>query len=138
MGSSLPGPAGETVVPAGQDPVHDRKTAHRRDRLPGARDLGGVLQRAARHADYAWDDDWVEITDSDGRRLAFQQALDLRAPHWPDPERPQQFHLDVMVDEIEDAEKRVLELGAVRLPGEGDDFRVYADPVGHPFCLVWE
>ena len=83
------------------------------------------------------DDDWVEITDTDGRRLAFQQALDLRVPHWPDPERPQQYHLDVMVDDVEEAEKRVLELGAARLPGEGDDFRVYADPVGHPFCLVW-
>jgi hypothetical protein len=31
----------------------------------------------------------------------------------------------------------VLTLGARRLPGEGDDFRVYADPAGHPFCLVW-
>ncbi|MEH1016548.1 VOC family protein [Micromonospora sp. CPCC 206060] len=36
------------------------------------------------------------------------------------------------------AEQRVLALGARRLPGAGDDFRVYADPVGHPFCLVWE
>ena len=26
----------------------------------------------------------------------------------------------------------------VKLPGEGGDFRVYADPVGHPFCLVWD
>jgi hypothetical protein len=30
-----------------------------------------------------------------------------------------------------------LQLGAVRLGGEGEDFRVYADPAGHPFCLVW-
>ena len=35
------------------------------------------------------------------------------------------------------AEPRVLALGATRLPGGGDDFRVYADPAGHPFCLVW-
>jgi hypothetical protein len=28
-------------------------------------------------------------------------------------------------------------LGATRLDGEGDDFRVFADPAGHPFCLVW-
>ena len=32
----------------------------------------------------------------------------------------------------------MLELGARRLPGGGGDFRVYADPVGHPFCLVWD
>ena len=37
-----------------------------------------------------------------------------------------------------DAEPKVLALGARRLPGEGGDFRVYADPVGHPFCLVWD
>ena len=36
------------------------------------------------------------------------------------------------------ASTAVLELGAKRLPGGGGDFRVYADPVGHPFCLVWD
>jgi hypothetical protein len=31
-----------------------------------------------------------------------------------------------------------LQLGARLLQKENDDtFRVYADPVGHPFCLVW-
>jgi catechol 2,3-dioxygenase-like lactoylglutathione lyase family enzyme len=81
--------------------------------------------------------EWVVIGD-DTTRVAFQQAPDLREPRWPDPERPQQFHVDVMVDDVDAAEERVLALGARRLPGEGDDFRVYADPAGHPFCLVWE
>jgi len=27
-------------------------------------------------------------------------------------------------------------MGAGRLPGGGDNFGVFADPVGHPFCLV--
>ncbi|HEX8627523.1 MAG TPA: VOC family protein [Catenuloplanes sp.] len=83
--------------------------------------------------------DWVVIgADSDAPGIAFQQAPDLREPHWPDPERPQQFHLDVLVDDIEAAEAKVLAIGASRLPGKGDDFRVYADPAGHPFCLVWD
>jgi hypothetical protein len=43
-----------------------------------------------------------------------------------------------MVDDVEEAEPKALALGAKRLPGEGDDFRVYADPAGHPFCLVWD
>jgi Glyoxalase-like domain len=30
----------------------------------------------------------------------------------------------------------VLALGARPLPGGGETFRVYADPAGHPFCLV--
>jgi catechol 2,3-dioxygenase-like lactoylglutathione lyase family enzyme len=85
------------------------------------------------------EDDWVKIrTDSDAPAIAFQLAPDLREPRWPDPERPQQFHLDVEVDDIEAAEQRVLAIGATRLPGEGKDFRVYADPAGHPFCLVWD
>lgn len=85
------------------------------------------------------DDEWVVLGGGAGQpRLAFQAAPGLRAPDWPDPQRPQQFHLDVLVDDVDAAEKRVLALGARRLPGEGDDFRVYADPAGHPFCLVWQ
>ncbi len=81
--------------------------------------------------------DWVTIrTDSDAPGVAFQQVADFRPPQWPDPARPQQFHFDVRVDDIDAAEQRVLAAGATRLPGEGDDFRVFADPAGHPFCLV--
>jgi catechol 2,3-dioxygenase-like lactoylglutathione lyase family enzyme len=84
------------------------------------------------------DDDWVTIrTDSDAPAIAFQRAPELQEPRWPDPGRPQQFHLDVEVEDVEKAEQRVLALGATRLEGGGEDFRVYADPAGHPFCLVW-
>ncbi|MCU1616983.1 MAG: Glyoxalase/bleomycin resistance protein/dioxygenase, partial [Frankiales bacterium] len=38
-------------------------------------------------------DRWVVATGA-GHRLAFQQAPDLIPPDWPDPERPQQFHLN--------------------------------------------
>ncbi|TNH25456.1 VOC family protein [Micromonospora orduensis] len=86
------------------------------------------------------DDEWVVLGGPPGHqpRLAFQRALNLRPPAWPDPERPQQFHIDVTVDDIEAAEKAALALGARRLPGEGEGWRVYADPVGHPFCLCWD
>jgi hypothetical protein len=83
------------------------------------------------------DGDWVTVDDGRGGKLCFQQAPDLQSPRWPDPDHPQQFHLDIQVDDVEVAEPQVLALGATRLPGEGDDFRVYADPVGHPFCLIW-
>jgi catechol 2,3-dioxygenase-like lactoylglutathione lyase family enzyme len=83
-------------------------------------------------------DGWVVIRDpADRHRIAFQRVTDLREPHWPDPDRPQQFHIDVMVDDIEVAEAATLKLGATRLPHDGPDYRVYADPVGHPFCLCW-
>jgi hypothetical protein len=49
--------------------------------------------------------EWVVIGD-DTTRVAFQQAPDLREPRWPDPERPQQFHIDVMVDDVDAARRR--------------------------------
>ncbi|MGA3525046.1 VOC family protein [Melissospora conviva] len=82
--------------------------------------------------------DWVTIGSPGQPRVSFQQAPDLLPPQWPDPQRPQQMHLDVTVDDIEAAEEQALALGARRLPGEGENWRVYADPVGHPFCLVWD
>jgi hypothetical protein len=83
------------------------------------------------------DGDWVVIGDAPDRPgVAFQRAADLRAPRWPDPEHPQQMHVDVRVDDLGEAESKVLALGASRLDGGGKQFRVYADPVGHPFCLV--
>jgi catechol 2,3-dioxygenase-like lactoylglutathione lyase family enzyme len=84
------------------------------------------------------DDGWFTVGGEDGQpRVSFQHAPDHQPPRWPDPQYPQQFHLDVEVDDVEAAERRVLDLGATRLPGGDDGFRVYADPAGHPFCLVW-
>jgi catechol 2,3-dioxygenase-like lactoylglutathione lyase family enzyme len=85
-------------------------------------------------------DDWVVLQADRGWRLAFQRAEDFVPPTWPYPERPQQLHLDVTVDDIEPAEAAVLAAGARKhevQPGvaEGDTFRVYLDPAGHPFCL---
>jgi hypothetical protein len=50
--------------------------------------------------------------------------LVLEPPSWPDSERPQQFHLDVMVDDVQEAEDRVLSLGARRLDDDEDARRV--------------
>lgn len=72
----------------------------------------------------------------DGKSVMFQQVSDYTAPHWPDPTRPQQAHLDIQVDDLDAGEARALELGATRLDGGGETFRVFADPAGHPFCLT--
>ena len=60
-------------------------------------------------------------------------AGDVR-PQWPDPDHPQQVHLDIEVGDLDVAERVAVELGATRLTDSGE-FRVLADPVGHPFCL---
>ena len=49
----------------------------------------------------------------DGWRIAVQGSPDHVPPRWPDPAYPQQFHLDVTVDDVETAEAAVLKLGAV-------------------------
>jgi catechol 2,3-dioxygenase-like lactoylglutathione lyase family enzyme len=77
--------------------------------------------------------DWVVVAaNAKSSGLAFQLAPDHRAPTWPDPAVSQQLHLDVMVEDVASAEPRILALGARKLDGKD----VYADPAGHPFCLV--
>ena len=71
-----------------------------------------------------------------GKSVMFQQVGKYTPPAWPDPARPQQAHLDIIVDDLDSGEARALELGATRLNGGGDSFRVFADPAGHPFCLT--
>ncbi|MBV1850338.1 VOC family protein [Catellatospora tritici] len=85
-----------------------------------------------------WEGEGGAMISADGKLpVIFQQVENYSAPRWPDPAHPQQLHLDIEVADIEAAERQALALGAVRLPGGGDNFRVYADPAGHPFCLVW-
>ena len=77
-------------------------------------------------------DDFVVVAPNDRHSgLAFQRAAGHRPPTWPDPAVPQQMHLDVMVEDPAAAGPHVLELGATHLDGD-----VYADPAGHPFCLI--
>ncbi|HXW87888.1 MAG TPA: VOC family protein [Streptosporangiaceae bacterium] len=71
-----------------------------------------------------------------GQSVMFQQVTSYNPPRWPDPRYPQQGHLDIAVGDLDAGEARALELGAARLPGGGDTFRVFADPAGHPFCLT--
>jgi catechol-2,3-dioxygenase len=83
--------------------------------------------------------DGMAMIGSDGDHpVLFQQVERYVPPSWPDPQRPQQFHLDVRVDDVDAAQRATVALGATRLPGEGDNWRVFADPAGKPFCLVWD
>jgi Glyoxalase-like domain len=81
---------------------------------------------------------WLLIADGSGS--AFYIAFDgdgwddRRPPRWPDPDYPQQMHLDIGVPDVDAAGERVTVMGATLLTDNGS-FRVYADPVGHPFCL---
>lgn len=61
---------------------------------------------------------------------------DFQAPQWPD-DGHKQFHLDLAVDDLEEAAARCVELGAVRPQQQpGETWIVLSDPAGHPFCLT--
>jgi catechol 2,3-dioxygenase-like lactoylglutathione lyase family enzyme len=75
------------------------------------------------------------LIGDDTWQVMFQQVEEYNPPRWPDPAHPQQGHLDIDVEDLDAAETKVLRRGASRLPGEGERFRVFADPAGHPFCL---
>jgi predicted enzyme related to lactoylglutathione lyase len=76
------------------------------------------------------------LITADSDSLMFQQVSDYNPPRWPDPAYPQQAHLDIAVEDLDAAEAKALELGATRLTGGGQTFRVFSDPAGHPFCLT--
>jgi len=80
--------------------------------------------------------DWAEIRADYGQCICFQQVEDYRPPQWPGQDAPQQMHIDVVVDDLDEAEGPVLELGATKHEHQpGTTFRVFLDPAGHPFCL---
>ncbi|MGA4843872.1 VOC family protein [Streptomyces sp. G45] len=98
--------------------------------------LGGAVNRPDRR--WAVGEDWATLHAPSGLVLAFQRVADHRPPTWPDPALPQQFHLDFGVADLDRAQEEVLARGATVLDDTsgGGTWRVYADPAGHPFCLV--
>jgi catechol 2,3-dioxygenase-like lactoylglutathione lyase family enzyme len=78
--------------------------------------------------------DWIEMRLPDGQEVGLQLAPDHVPPQWPGQERPQQLHLDLLVDGHEAAAERAVALGATRL-AVGSSWITLADPAGHPFDL---
>ena len=81
---------------------------------------------------------WLTLQDKEGRSvLAFARVDNYVEPTWPEGNVPQQSHLEFSVPDLDIAEAQAIAIGARKpefQPGEG--FRVYLDPVGHPFCLI--
>ncbi|WP_219472368.1 VOC family protein [Nonomuraea rhizosphaerae] len=96
--------------------------------------LGGTVNKPDRR--WAVNDDFATLHAGSGLVLAFQRVKDYRAPRWPDGAHPQQFHLDIDVPDLEPAQDQVLDLGARLLHVDRGGWRVFADPAGHPFCLI--
>ncbi|MEU8027763.1 VOC family protein [Streptomyces sp. NPDC049099] len=83
-------------------------------------------------------DDFVLLGKEGATGLGFNRLADYRPPTWPDPAQEKQAHIELGVDDLDVAEKRLLELGASKpgfQPG-GERWRVLLDPAGHPFCIT--
>jgi predicted enzyme related to lactoylglutathione lyase len=81
--------------------------------------------------------EWIELVSEGRATLGFQKIDGYVAPTWPEGPVPQQLHLDFAVDDLDESEAHVLSIGASKADYQpGTTFRVYLDPVGHPFCLV--
>lgn len=88
--------------------------------------------------------DWLNLRHPDGRpALAFQHVDRLPRATWPEQHVPQQLHLDLSVGspgELDAVHARVMHLGGALLLDRSQDasepLRVYADPSGHPFCVL--
>ncbi|WFE54274.1 VOC family protein [Micromonospora sp. WMMD1155] len=87
--------------------------------------------------------DWLVLRSPDGgAQLAFQQVDHLPESTWPKNDVPQQLHLDLTVESVDELlvqHERVLRLGGRlrfdRIEDPDEPLRVYADPAGHPFCV---
>lgn len=86
------------------------------------------------------EDDWHMVFVDGNPRVGVQLAPEHVPPDWPDGAPPQQIHLDLWVDDVATGHAEVTALGAKLLKpatARTDDYQVYVDPAGHPFCLCW-
>ncbi|MTD58720.1 VOC family protein [Amycolatopsis pithecellobii] len=81
------------------------------------------------------DGSWVDLRGPDGVKISFQRVEGYRPPEWPGQNVPQQLHLDLTAEDLSASRERTLSLGAKLLDASNQQFHVYADPDGHPFCL---
>jgi Glyoxalase-like domain len=70
--------------------------------------------------------------------LAALEVPNYIASTWPASDIPQQIHLDLAVADLEVSATEAVRLGArpASYQPSPDQWRVFLDPAGHPFCLT--
>ena len=107
---------------------------------PNARELASFYAEITGGQVTAENDAWASV-NGPGGRIDFQTVPGYTPPTWPDPTSSIQMHLDFHVEDRASTEARVLAAGATKFEYQpnADHCTVYADPVGHPFCLsTWD
>ena len=103
---------------------------------PDARDLAAFYADITGGRVIFENDAWATV-DGPGGRIDFQTVPGYAPPAWPDPASSIQMHLDFQVEDLAATEAHVLAAGARKFEFQpnSDHCFVFADPVGHPFCL---
>jgi hypothetical protein len=80
----------------------------------------------------------VSAVRTDAFMIGMIRVPDYRPPTWPGGPAPKHIHLDLAVRDLDEAEATALRLGARKAEDQPqpDQWRIYFDPAGHPFCLT--
>src|SRR5579875_1651932 len=84
-----------------------------------------------------YSDDNYGMVEGDGIRIGFGKIEGFRPAQWPDEAGAKRFHLDLHVDDLDEAAESLCAIGASQpdfQPGAGR-WRVLLDPDGQPICL---
>ena len=84
-----------------------------------------------------YSDDSYGMVEGNGIKIGFGKIEGFRPAQWPDEAGVKRFHLDLQVDDLDEATESLCAIGASQpdfQPGAGR-WRVLLDPDGQPFCL---
>ena len=132
--------------PEAQGSVEDGEAESRAFAGGGDRDREGgdrtFVVGDAREWDVAGEErpEWVTLEWEPVGRFSFHRCEGYVPPRWPRGHGEHQAHFDLLVEDLAEACGVVEKAGGRPLtpildPGP-KEWRIYADPAGHPFCLV--
>jgi catechol 2,3-dioxygenase-like lactoylglutathione lyase family enzyme len=84
-----------------------------------------------------YSDENYGMVEGDGKKIGFGKIEAFQPAQWPDEAGTKRFHLDLQVDDLDEATASLCAIGATRpdfQPG-ADRWRVLLDPDGQPLCL---
>lgn len=84
-----------------------------------------------------YSDESYGMVEGNGIKIGFGKIEGFRPAQWPDEAGVKRFHLDLQVDDLDQATESLCAIGASQpdfQPGAGR-WRVLLDPDGQPFCL---
>ena len=78
-----------------------------------------------------------EFVHLDEAKIGFVRVEKYVPPTWPASDVPKQGHMEFGVDDLDEAERAIVALGATKpdTQPQPDRWRVLLDPAGHPFCI---